>query len=185
MPRHLPPQRKPSHAKPLPPLKRPIAKRAPAELALSSTGRTAVPHVLLAQLTASDDDAAVAERLAALIRECLESCEGRRTSGGSLGSMLRERATRSAWLASSGVKSISAFMKSRWGSLEGFVQAHASKGLVLRADGLIALSDATAEEDPMRAPAWTHALAAEKPAPSREMVEELASETARQLSDFQ
>mgnify|MGYP007078079421 CR=1 FL=1 len=53
--------------------------------------------------------------------------------------MLKDLAARRGLLARSqgNVKSVSDFMKMRWGSLEGFVRAHAADGLRLGADGLI------------------------------------------------
>ena len=83
-----------------------------------------------------------------LTRECIEQADGRCLSSASAGSMLRDLATRRCLLArlEGGVKSVSEYMKKRWGSLEGFVQAHASAGLRLGTDGMLRFQEPLQEE---------------------------------------
>ena len=151
----------------------------------------ATASIQISQLVSEQSDAGLVKKLVELTRECLESCDGRCANAATLGGLLRDHATRKGLFADTVVKSISVFMKERWGSLEGFVKAHASEGLAVGADGLIRLVNAAMACDPpmhleavsnASPPAWSgDAIPPERPAPSRAAVDDLQALCASML----
>ena len=171
-----------------------VVKRVqrPASDFRSESRAPVVASLQISQLASAQSDAGSVKKLVVLTRECLESCDGRSANAATLGGLLRDQATRKGLFADTSVKSISGFMKERWGSLEGFVKAHANEGFAVSPDGLIRLVDTVmACDTPMHmeavsssasAPAWSSdAIPPERAAPSRAAIDDLQALCVKML----
>ena len=94
----------------------------------------------------------LAKQIVELTRYCLEQAPGRRMQASLLGTQLREAAPRRGVCADQlgQSSSLSKYMKSQWGGMEGFVRANPD--VFAMSDGVLALVSIDGPPEPMALP---------------------------------